>query len=226
MDIVTSSEDSLDSRIGEYRDINAVCAEKQQNIPTYTKDRTMIFHVCSASSIVVALLTLALFILTCNGHQVTTSQRKLYTYASPTPCGNSRTDALANHCVFDLMSFTWAPSACYDGALAEEFLLLQNWTWYHDFKATQPADSELVRRGRYPDLYVTWEYHKQHCAYMWRKLHRAMMTGAPVDGYVGNWNHTRHCLGQLDRKGLEPNKVNTKIETKFPSCGGVGADKL
>jgi hypothetical protein len=80
------------------------------------------------------------------------------------------------------MSFVWTPPACHDKELPGDFLSLRNWTWYHDIKATQVADEHLVHQGKFDHLYVTWEYHKVHCAYMWRKLHRAMMSGSRVDG--------------------------------------------
>lgn len=135
------------------------------------------------------------------------------------PCGKTHDEALARGCQFDLMSFVWTPPACHDKELLEDFLSLRNWTWYHDIEGMHIADAAQVRQGIFEHLFVTWEYHKVHCAYMWRKLHRAMMSGSPVDGYIGISNHTRHCLSQLDRKGIDSQSVNTHIIQKFPACG-------
>ena len=33
----------------------------------------------------------------------------------------------------------------------------------------------------------------QHCTYLWQKLHRAVLSGGVVDGYVGSYQHTIHC---------------------------------
>lgn len=176
-------------------------------------------------SVVTAILVIAFIVLlvplsSCAASTTSTPiPRDALDVVSLKPCGKTRDEALARGCQFDLMSFVWTPPACHDKELLDDFLSLRNWTWYHDIKATQVADEHLVHQGKFDHLYVTWEYHKVHCAYMWRKLHRAMMSGSRVDGYIGNSNHTRHCLGQLDQRGIDLQSVNTLIIQKFPVCG-------
>lgn len=176
--------------------------------------------------LVIAFIALIVPLSSCAASTTSTPiPRDALDVVSLKPCGKTRDEALTRGCQFDLMSFVWimsfvwTPPACHDKELPDDFPSLRNWAWYHDIKATQVADEHPVHQGKFDHLYVTWEYHKMHCQYMWRKLHRAMMSVSRVDGYIGNSNHTRHCLGQLDQRGIDPQSVNTHIIQKFPVCG-------
>lgn len=119
---------------------------------------------------------------------------------SPETCGNSSSEALSLGCSFDVISFAWLPVRCFDKELVDEFLALKDWNWYLDAGAQQTADFVSVAAGAYDELYVTQEYHMYHCTYMWRKMHRAILAGDVLDGYIGDMHHTAHCEMQiLDR---------------------------
>ncbi|KAJ5958811.1 uncharacterized protein N7479_005961 [Penicillium vulpinum] len=137
-------------------------------------------------------------------------------------CGESAAEALARGCKFDIMSFAWVPEPCFDRELMEEFLELRQWKWYAD-KDGQEVESELdIREGQYPEMFVSWEYHLVHCAYMWRKMHRALLKGGvdAVDGYVGSMHHTEHCSGMLLEYRQEAvNITNSWVYAKYPACG-------
>lgn len=126
---------------------------------------------------------------------------------------------------FDPMSFSHLPSRCYDAELTSEFLSHRNWTWYlspHDVEST--VSQAEVLTGRYPELYVSMEYHVLHCTYMWKKLHRAVSRGGPIDGYIGRYEHTEHCAMMIEEAmGLASSgdrfvAVNTVITAKWPTC--------
>ncbi|KAK5994537.1 hypothetical protein PT974_05015 [Cladobotryum mycophilum] len=136
----------------------------------------------------------------------------------PAQCGNSPTEAMEAGCRFDLMSFTWSRPQCFDGELVDEFLALQNWTWWLDAYGNQEVPLETVALGVYSPLFVTWEYHLFHCTYMWRKMHRAVLNGAPLDSYVLNLDHTLHCGHMLLNRTAQLQERNTAIITKYPSC--------
>lgn len=133
-------------------------------------------------------------------------------------CGTTREEAIAAQCVFDLMSFTWTHGAWDDAVLAEQFLDVHPWQWWHDGEGKFAANETLVRLGLFPSLHVSWGYHKLHCVYMMHKMQRAVAMGRRVDSYVADPGHTHHCLDRLDVMGVEPEKANTEIRTKFPTC--------
>lgn len=143
-------------------------------------------------------------------------------------CGRSSDEARSLGCHFDVMSFTWSRSSCFDGPLMDEFLGLKNWTWWlpHTSESTvnTPLTIDDVSSGQYAELNVSWEYHLYHCTYMWRKMHRAVLNGKPLDSYVGNWAHTEHCEMMLLDRSKELNSHKTVIRRKFPDCPGTGGE--
>ncbi|KAH6653031.1 hypothetical protein BKA67DRAFT_659678 [Truncatella angustata] len=133
-------------------------------------------------------------------------------------CGNSSAEAAAMGCSFDIMSFTWSRKACFDEELMHEFLAARNWTWWLASDGNQEVAMETVALGIHPRLFVSWEYHLFHCTYMWKKMHRALLRGTPLDSYLLDQNHTAHCSHMLlDRNPLLEQR-NTIIVTKYPSC--------
>ena len=144
-------------------------------------------------------------------------------------CGRSIAEARSHGCHFDIMSFSWLPTACFDEPLIAEFLSRKDWKWYSTLPANDTDDAaletvplQLVQSGEYERLYVTWEYHLYHCTYMWRKLHRAIMNEAKVDEYIGSYGHTEHCEQMLLQRGGDLSRTNTAIVRKFSSCRGTG----
>jgi hypothetical protein len=101
----------------------------------------------------------------------------------------------------------------------QEFLNHSNWSWYTDDTGVESVPREIVEKGVDEDMYVTWDYHRVHCTYMWKKFQRAVLSGGHVENYSGNYQHTVHCLDiLLDRdQGLD--NTNTVIKVKFPVCG-------
>ncbi|KAE9374961.1 hypothetical protein N431DRAFT_438321 [Stipitochalara longipes BDJ] len=145
-------------------------------------------------------------------------------------CGDKPSSARQASCVFDIMSFSWLPTACAEPELTTEFLGLRNWTWWIDAKKQIPVSFEEVARGGHGELYVTREYHMYHCTYMWRKLHRGLLRGqgnaegrGVVDTYIGEYGHTAHCEMMLlgmedDEDGIDKMATDTIITMKFPQC--------
>jgi hypothetical protein len=141
------------------------------------------------------------------------------------PCGNTTEQARAAGCHFDIISFSWFPSRCYDAALAEEFDQLQTWRWYRDLERKEEVPRQEALSGVNPVLYVDWGYHIIHCTYMWRKMHRAIAGPhglAAIDSYIGKLPHTEHC-GQmlLSNREVALETMNTGIRVKYPDCGVI-----
>lgn len=61
-----------------------------------------------------------------------------------------------------------------------------------------------------------------HCAYMWRKLHRAVVRNGSIDGYIASYGHTNQCStmlmsGELRLRGMDQ---MVKIVRKYTTYGG------
>ncbi len=132
-------------------------------------------------------------------------------------CGNTSEEAMRAGCRFDVMSFTWSVPDCFDEELMEDFLSL-DWTWWLDDSHTKLANFDDVAAGMHAALYVSWKYHKFHCAYMWKKMHRAILSGRPLDSYIGSVEHTQHCGGILLDHDVDWKRGPTEIYVKFPTC--------
>lgn len=141
-------------------------------------------------------------------------------------CGNSPAEALAAGCEFDVMSFAWSQQACFDRELMDDFLSRKNWTWWVDEVDGVPLGLLDVRKGQYSQLFVTWEYHLVHCTYMWKKMHRAIQSGRPLDSYIANIDHTIHCEMMLLDDTVDRGARNTIIGVKYPTCPGSSSYSL
>lgn len=138
-----------------------------------------------------------------------------------TNCGNTAKEARARGCIFDTISFTWLVPECYDEELIAEFDKLPIvWHFYADAAGTQEVPWDVVERGERA-LFVPWAHHLWHCAFGWRKMHRAVVAGVPVDSYIGSYPHTKHCSQMMvEENSKHPmEEVNTIMTLKFPYCG-------
>ena len=133
-------------------------------------------------------------------------------------CGNSSSEAISLGCSFDIVSFAWLPARCFDQELVDRFLALHNWTWYLDTEGQQTVDLASVAAGKYDRLYVSQEYHMYHCTYTWRKMHRAILAGSVVDGYISDTHHTAHCEMQILDRSLPLDAISNSIYIKYASC--------
>ena len=139
-----------------------------------------------------------------------------------TDCGGLNEQERARFCRFDIMSFSWLPPECYDQELIDEFNSVKEWGyWEHKRGLGGRVTYEEANKGL-RDLYVSWEHHRHHCIYMWKKLHRAVVMRRPIDSYVGNYGHTAHCDKMLfseETSNMSIALVNSPIIVKTPSCG-------
>ena len=101
-----------------------------------------------------------------------------------TPCGSTVNDARSAGCLFDPLTFAWLPPACYDFSLTSSFLALEDWEYYRLHTDGSRRQLSLINIMQSSDevLYVSWEFHRQHCAHLWLKMHRAMLERRPIDG--------------------------------------------
>ncbi|KXH40822.1 hypothetical protein CSAL01_13014 [Colletotrichum salicis] len=141
------------------------------------------------------------------------------------PCGSTPQEARQKGCHFDIISFCWLPSQCYDAELSREFDEANDLEWFLDPNRTEPLTHEQIMTGEYTGLYVNWEYHVRHCTAMWKKMHRAIILRnghgvKAIDGYIGQYEHTKHCEHMLlVGRNIAPDVINTRIAVKYPDCG-------
>ncbi|KAK3690283.1 hypothetical protein B0T22DRAFT_376277 [Podospora appendiculata] len=141
------------------------------------------------------------------------------------PCGSTAAEARSRGCHFDVISFNWLPTACYDAELSQSFDDMRTWEWFLDGNHTQPLTHADIMTGEHTGLYVNWEYHVRHCTAMWKKMHRALLGPSgtrAIDGYIGSYAHTEHCARMLlGGRDIALETINTRIRVKFPDCGGA-----
>lgn len=143
---------------------------------------------------------------------------------SRNPCGTSPSEARRLGCQFDPMEYSWLPPPCYDAELTEDYLrMLERRTLNFYAKPNNDSLSNIVPlseilAGDHHTVYMNWYQHRQHCAYMFRKLHRAIIAGRPIDGYIWEYKHTHHCLVILSDTSMAPDLLETLTMMKYPDC--------
>jgi hypothetical protein len=114
-----------------------------------------------------------------------------------TPCGNTSTEARANHCHFDLILNAWVPEACYITEPADEYDISE-WNWFLDRELTQPTNATWFKTGNWLEMFTAGNHHIQHCIYSWRQLSIAVERRLPLlDSKVANFHHSTHCAKRV-----------------------------
>lgn len=138
-------------------------------------------------------------------------------------CGNTTDQARALGCIFQIWSYAWVPSPCYDATLDTDFLLLQSgqappstdpmmtlwpaqttgWTYYADMNASTVVPLETVIKGESEVLQTTWLQHMWHCAYTWKKILRSLNgSGVKLTERDLSVGHTGHCSEMTVNAGV------------------------
>ena len=136
-------------------------------------------------------------------------------------CGKSIAEAKAHGCDFEVLSGAWMPKACQDDDLNEEFRAM-NWTYWADSdkRVVIPEEKLAEREGEEGVYYTTQRWHVTHCAFQWRKLHKAWETGKEVEmgeHALGSMDHTLHC-GSLYTDEVDLDSIQTRITVEFFDC--------
>lgn len=136
-------------------------------------------------------------------------------------CGDDPETARRNNCSFDLISFAWQRPECYDAELVGEFAAWNEWAFFAHRNMTEPVSQEEAFHGN-RTLYVEWAYHKVHCTFIWRQMHRQYERGW-VDSHLGNYNHTLHCQHVLLLDDPENFPPATQANVIYPECNQPSA---
>lgn len=119
-----------------------------------------------------------------------------------TICGNSTVEARANGCVFDLLNYAWLPVACVDSEVTAEYRewisSLERGVLFKDPEGQFPIEDEEELSERMElKTYISADAHAAHCAFSFRKLHRAYHNRTPLDITTAGLWHTKHCSSML-----------------------------
>ncbi|KUI72152.1 hypothetical protein VM1G_07808 [Cytospora mali] len=134
-------------------------------------------------------------------------------------CGSTVEEAKALNCTWDLLAAAWLPPACIDQELNEEFRNEGPWRYFADREGTEelPEEELPYRVGEGMEFYASLKYHKTHCSYQWRKMHRAMMRGTKIENKLADYHHTKHC-GHVQMQQGDMDDLMTKITVELMSC--------
>jgi len=134
-------------------------------------------------------------------------------------CGSTLEEAQALNCVWDGLGGYWVPPACYDKEITEQFLAAGPWKYFNDHAGTQElAEEDLKYRfGEENKYYTTLKYHRVHCSFQWRKMHRALEKGWKVENMLMDYHHTLHC-GTVSLQEGQMDDILTSITIELATC--------
>ncbi|POS68590.1 hypothetical protein DHEL01_v213017 [Diaporthe helianthi] len=152
---------------------------------------------------------------TSNSLQPTRLPEKLYT------CGSSAAEARSLGCQFQLFSYTWVPNPCFSPLLDQAFRNSSDRRlhYYLDSGGAKEVGIQEAASGEM-DLWATWEEHLMHCAYVFKSLTRAALTGR-YTGKVLDVHHTDHCAEKFmsdDARQISPDKINVQVIVEYDYC--------
>lgn len=141
-------------------------------------------------------------------------------------CGSTVEEAHARNCIYDVMIASWLLPECSDLDLMNRYLTERDWEFYRDINLTELIPMPTLRLGehRYP-VFATVQQHRHHCAYIWEKQFRSVVSGNKLDELTASTKHTHHCA-QTIYDGLPEAKDGLLLDVKFLSCveAGVSLD--
>lgn len=134
-------------------------------------------------------------------------------------CGSTIDEARALNCTWDLLAAAWLPPACIDQELTQDFRDQGPWRYFADREGTQELSEEDLqyRVGPGNEYYTSLKYHKTHCSYQWRKMHRAMERGTKIENKLADYHHTMHC-GYVQMQQGDMEDLLTKITVELMTC--------
>jgi hypothetical protein len=135
-------------------------------------------------------------------------------------CGNSTEQALELGCHFDLLSVSFVPWQCVDWELEKEFLAEGPWKYWADrHQKEEIPEDQLWARPTMPNdsFHVTMHWHRMHCLYQWRKMHRALDSGRRMDTSYSAYGHTLHC-GDVFADPRPGNATGGTVSIHFDQC--------
>ena len=161
------------------------------------------------------------------------SQTGLRAIPSSTPtrhCGSTPNEARINGCQFQLWSYSWVPSECFNHDLQTSFLdkviSSEGWSYYSSPRGSEAdiVDTGIVMGGGRDNLFTTWGQHYWHCVYYQRKFFSIMLgnEGLRLDMMTTRDKDEHHALSCqrwiADPKAYDWERVNVNLTLGYHSC--------
>lgn len=145
-------------------------------------------------------------------------------------CGATQEEAIANGCIFDIMSFVYVPPGCFEPAIYAETLSLKSplapeaagfFPWFRWANFTEPIPQDENELSNYRSVWTTQGWHVAHCLYTWRVSTRALARvaageeGVYVVEEATSPTHVDHCnmlVLDHDTSSMTPLRAYRSIE--------------
>ncbi|KAK6216848.1 hypothetical protein QIS74_06962 [Colletotrichum tabaci] len=147
----------------------------------------------------------------------------------PIDCGHDTVSARAAGCVYDIMMVGWTAPNCVDPYVLSDSLSNTSelagikGAGHFTFSVTQDF-TEIVQQDvdsitQHDWLYANWEFHKAHCAYVWRVLANSLerKRKGETDVYVYRTLIAKREVGEVS---------TDYIFTDDPAAGGKVGQKM
>ncbi len=124
-------------------------------------------------------------------------------------CGSNFEEAEAAGCTFDIMTFAWTPPACLDDEVYADVTSdlselapsrgAGTWPWWRYENRTEPLEQSSEVLKSYDAPWSNHFYHRAHCLYLWRIMHKAaqrVIVGEKevyVYSKAAQWEHVVNC---------------------------------
>ncbi|PGH08180.1 hypothetical protein GX51_01334 [Blastomyces parvus] len=143
-------------------------------------------------------------------------------------CGNSPSEARKLGCRFDMISFSWQHTDCWDETLYTHFLARYRSTWYWETLDGKPVPVDEVLAGHHRVLNTTWDFYIVHCLYAMERAaqgsssSRLTWAGARRQ-LVEDWSpphlHAKQCMLDLMDPGRHARMtMMTTARMWYPAC--------
>uniref|UniRef100_A0A1Y1MQ05 Uncharacterized protein n=1 Tax=Photinus pyralis TaxID=7054 RepID=A0A1Y1MQ05_PHOPY len=120
-------------------------------------------------------------------------------------------------CRFDLFVNGWVPSPCFDGQKHDYFVEQHDYYFWVDKEKRQRIPQEKLLEGtlEYPELFVSFEEHYEHCRYLLNATKRyAHNPNLGVLDVHMDEEHMNHCIDFL-RESRDPYTVEKGVMAYF-----------
>ena len=82
----------------------------------------------------------------------------------------------------------------------------------------------MVLTGEFTGLSSKFEHHLHHCTFLWKKMHRALLSGGgsnpAIESVTAAYIHTEHCSKVLTTgREVALDVINSDFLIRYPDCG-------
>ncbi|KAG5981164.1 hypothetical protein E4U55_003224 [Claviceps digitariae] len=226
-DDMTESSSSLDKSLDS---IDHAIAEDRQFLKLRWRTAVILIVCCGLFSALILIIVMVSFMVSSTAHHARTCPGRTAS-TKGLACGNTTEQARAAGCEFDILSYSWVPSRCFDRDTANEFLawLEDNerqygaWPFFADSNGRQRiANLSSLAERLFVESYSTQEEHLGHCIFWMRHLDRVIQGLVPQTSRGADMHHTIHCtnalLEQFDSKAEPKVGPHAVLTVAFNTC--------